>query len=252
LINNLENGKTPKDGLIEAFISSHAAVKESNLNGGSTALVAYFVGEKIFVANAGDSRAVLCKENSKEVSRLTTDHKPHLPEEEKRIKDSGGFVTKQTNKSGQIISRVNGMLAVSRAIGDNMLDKFISQIPDVKEVDLSSRKERQILILACDGLWDVLTDEDAAEIVSKNYDDPETAAITLRDTALNKGSTDNISVIVVVIPTEFPNSNNSSSSKKPHSENGESTQDKKSSNNILYFVITVILIGTCFVFLNRQ
>jgi len=146
------------------------------------------------------------------------------------------------------------MLAVSRAIGDNMLDKFISQIPDVKEVDLSSRKERQILILACDGLWDVLTDEDAAEIVSKNFDDPETAAITLRDTALNKGSTDNVSVIVVVIPTEFPTSNNSSSSsKKPYSEhNAESTQDKKSSNNIIYFVITVILIGTCFLYLNRS
>lgn len=74
---------------------------------GCTAVVAVVLGRDLYVANAGDSRCVLCHGNI--TMKLTVDHKPTNPGEEKRIMDAGGFVTE---------GRVNGCLNLSRAIGD--------------------------------------------------------------------------------------------------------------------------------------
>lgn len=74
---------------------------------GCTAVVAVVVGKDLYVANAGDSRCVLC--HGELTRSLTRDHKPTNPEEEKRINEAGGFVTE---------GRVNGCLNLSRAIGD--------------------------------------------------------------------------------------------------------------------------------------
>ena len=74
---------------------------------GCTAVVAVIHGSKLYVANAGDSRCVLCR--GKETVSLTEDHKPTNPDEERRIKAAGGFVTE---------GRINGGLNLSRAIGD--------------------------------------------------------------------------------------------------------------------------------------
>jgi protein phosphatase 1G len=70
-------------------------------------VVAVVVGNNLYVANAGDSRCVLC--HGARTMALTTDHKPTNPDEEKRINEAGGFVTE---------GRVNGCLNLSRAIGD--------------------------------------------------------------------------------------------------------------------------------------
>lgn len=74
---------------------------------GCTAVVAVVRGKDLYVANAGDSRCVLC--HGELTKALTRDHKPTNPEEEKRINEAGGFVTE---------GRVNGCLNLSRAIGD--------------------------------------------------------------------------------------------------------------------------------------
>jgi protein phosphatase 1G len=74
---------------------------------GCTAVVAVVMGKDLYVANAGDSRCVLC--HGEMTNALTRDHKPTNPEEEKRINEAGGFVTE---------GRVNGCLNLSRAIGD--------------------------------------------------------------------------------------------------------------------------------------
>jgi hypothetical protein len=74
---------------------------------GCTAVVAVVHGTKLYVANAGDSRCVLCR--GKETVSLTQDHKPTNPDEERRIKAAGGFVSD---------GRINGGLNLSRAIGD--------------------------------------------------------------------------------------------------------------------------------------
>lgn len=181
--------------LKSAFLELNDGVKGQNLTGGTTALVALLSKTKVYIANAGDSRAVLLRDNT--TVRVTTDHKPDIPEEQSRIEKSGGMVTKITNKQGKTISRVNGMLAVSRALGDIFLQPFVTAEPEVFQFDLANNNK--VLILACDGVWDVLSDEETTEIAN-NEPNPELAAVKIRDAALAKGSADNISVIVVRFP----------------------------------------------------
>lgn len=179
-------------------------MKNENISGGTTALVVLIIKNKCYIANAGDSRAVLCRDNSP--YRLSTDHKADEPQEEKRIIKSGGYVTKQMNKQGKQIGRVNGMLAVSRAFGDFFLEPFVIAEPEIKSFQLSSTQE-EFLILACDGLWDVISDEEAFSTVMNNSSLPnstELAAIALRELALTKESQDNISIVVLKLPKADP------------------------------------------------
>jgi len=140
--------------------------------------------KRLIVANAGDQRAVIAKGDI--AVAITTDHKPDEPGEKFRIYDEGGYVNEQ--------KRVNGILALSRSLGDSYLQPFVTYFPEVNFVDLSTGEYR-FLILACDGLWDVVSNEKAVAIVDK-YPEPIKAAAALRDYAHLLGSTDNISVIV--------------------------------------------------------
>jgi len=153
---------------------------------GTTALVSLIIEQKLYVANLGDSRGVLCR-GGKAV-RLSWDHKPML--EEDRINALGGYVI------GGQTRRINGMVAVSRSIGDFFMEPFIIDDPYVSEFDLTP--EDQFLILACDGVWDELSDQAAVDICLSEKD-PLKAALKLRDTAYSLGSEDNISVIVLVL-----------------------------------------------------
>jgi len=196
----LAANEEPETSLKQAFSSTNEDMIQNAVQGGTTAIVALFIKNTIYIANAGDSRAVISKNG--QAIRCSVDHKPDLPEEEARIQKSGGIVTKMTNRQGKTISRVQGMLAVSRALGDIFLHPFVSSEPDVTKFTLSSNAN-EILILACDGLWDVMDDDEATKIAT-SIEDPEQAAVKLRDTALEKGSQDNISVIVVRLPRLDP------------------------------------------------
>jgi serine/threonine protein phosphatase PrpC len=180
----------------QRFKSSFELLNEDmqklKLSGGSTAVVAYFKGPELFLANVGDSRAVLCQNDGKAL-RVTTDHKPDLPAERERIEKSGGWI-----KNGAI----TGTLAVSRALGDFSYKPFISCEPDVFG-PFRFLEESLFLILACDGLWDVVTDEEAVEMVL-NSKNPEDAAVKLRDRAVKAHSKDNISVLVIFFPQFHP------------------------------------------------
>ena len=81
------------------------------LGTGCTACSALITPTEIYVANAGDSRAVLAKKSGDKLVavELSTDHKPDLPEEKSRIEKAGGFVEE---------NRVKGILNLSRSIGD--------------------------------------------------------------------------------------------------------------------------------------
>jgi protein phosphatase PTC1 len=107
---------------------------------------------KLYVANAGDARAVLNR-NGRAI-RVSHDHKPSDEAEKKRITDSGGFITND---------RVNAMLGVSRALGDHLLKKWVVSTPYFVESDISEGDST--LILACDGVWDVIEDQDAIDTV---------------------------------------------------------------------------------------
>jgi protein phosphatase 2C family protein 2/3 len=120
-------------------------------------------GNKIFVANAGDSRGVLgIKGRAKPMSQ---DHKPQLETEKNRITAAGGFVD---------FGRVNGNLALSRAIGDFEFKKsaelspenqIVTAYPDVEEHDITD--EDEFLVIACDGIWDCQSSQAVVEFVRR-------------------------------------------------------------------------------------
>jgi len=155
---------------------------------GSTAVVAYSRGNLLWVANAGDSRAVLSKNGI--AVRVTTDHKPTLEAERTRILQLKGYV---------IFGRVNGVLAVSRALGDFYFHPHVTCEPEVFGPFDVYNDDYQFLILACDGLWDVVDDHKAVQIVMESRT-PEEGAKRLVTTALQSLSTDNISVVVIFFP----------------------------------------------------
>lgn len=188
--------------LREAFAETHKLIADQKITGGTTAVVALFIGKKGFIANVGDTRAVLCRDGVP--LRVSLDHKPELPTETSRIKKLGGTVTTTYNSAGQATSRVNGMLAVSRALGDTPLHPYVSCDPEIHgPLNLEPEARNQFVVLACDGVWDVITDEEATSIVAP-ISNPEEASRRLRDEAFLRGSTDNISVMVIRCPPFSP------------------------------------------------
>jgi protein phosphatase 1L len=115
----------------------------NNWEDGSTAITALIVNKVLYVANCGDSRAVLC--NSGKAIDMSVDHKPNRPDERKRIEDLGGRIIHYGTW------RVEGILAVTRAIGDKRLKKYVSAVPDIRTRHLTEGDD--FLILASDGVW---------------------------------------------------------------------------------------------------
>lgn len=137
----------------------------------------------LYVANAGDARGVLCR--SGRALRLTYDHKGTDKQEAKRIVDSGGFV---------MGGRVNGVLAVTRSLGDSSMKDFVVGAPYTTETELTDDDE--LLILACDGIWDVLDDQTAVDLV-RGLQNPQEACDELIRQALQRYTNDNITALVI-------------------------------------------------------
>ncbi|KAJ3685851.1 hypothetical protein LUZ61_015015 [Rhynchospora tenuis] len=122
---------------------------------GSTALVAVVGEKRIIVANCGVSRAVLSRGGS--AVTLSSDHKPNRPDELQRIEEAGGKVIESDGY------RVGGVLTTSRSIGDHNLKPSVICEPEVTTME--RLEEDEFLILASDGLWDVISNEMACVIV---------------------------------------------------------------------------------------
>lgn len=164
---------------------------------GSTAVCALISPRQVFFANCGDSRAAFSR--CGRVALSTRDHKPGNPVEKKRIQDAGGSV---------MIQRVNGSLAVSRALGDfeyknvpgrGPCEQLVSPEPEVyaEERDIETD---EFLVLACDGIWDVMTNEELCDFVRDRMrltDNLVAICNYVIDTCLSKGSRDNMSVVIV-------------------------------------------------------
>ncbi|KAK4425909.1 putative protein phosphatase 2C 73 [Sesamum alatum] len=151
---------------------------------GSTALALVRQGDLMIVANIGDSRAVLAttSDNRRLVAtQLTVDHKPNLPHESKRIAQSRGRVYACPDEPG--VHRVwmpNGQtvkgpgLAVSRAFGDYYIKEFgVISEPEITQRSITIRD--QFAILATDGVWDVISNQEAVEIVGSTAERAESA-----------------------------------------------------------------------------
>uniref|UniRef100_A0A1B0AMH1 protein-serine/threonine phosphatase n=1 Tax=Glossina palpalis gambiensis TaxID=67801 RepID=A0A1B0AMH1_9MUSC len=137
-------------------------IEEPGKDSGCTAVVSLLVGRDLYVANAGDSRCVVCR-NGKAIE-MSLDHKPEDDEESARIMKAGGTVT--------IDGRVNGGLNLSRAIGDHGYkmnanlpaeEQMISALPDVKKLIVTP--EDEFMVLACDGIWNFMSSEEVVNFV---------------------------------------------------------------------------------------
>lgn len=191
---------------------------------GATVALCVLDDTHVYTANVGDARIVAGVVVEEEVSssssdddddenvdpkkkkltakRLTHDHSASDPVEQQRIvQQAGGFCWK---------GRVVGVLAVARSLGDYGLKQYVTAEPAVRKEEkmhhesnyLKSSSSIQFIILACDGLWDVLTDQQAVDIVSTYCKDDDNkkkkndVAGELTRIALEKGTTDNVTVIV--------------------------------------------------------
>ncbi|CAN1188576.1 Probable protein phosphatase 2C 10, partial [Linum perenne] len=150
----------PDRSISKAYESTdHAILSEaSNLgHGGSTAVTAILInGQRLLVANVGDSRAVLSR--------------------------------------GGDVPRVNGQLVVSRAFGDKSLKSHLRSDSDVREANIDNSTD--ILILASDVLWKVMSNQEAVDIAKKSRN-PHKVARQLTTEAVHRDSKDDISCVVI-------------------------------------------------------
>lgn len=155
-----------KEGIIEGFLAidshMHTLTRQDCWErSGSTAAVVMLSPQYVYFVNCGDSRTLLCRDG--QVIFYTEDHKPVNPREKERIQNAGGSVTQH---------RVNGSLAMSRSLGDfdfkevgwrSQTEQLVSPEPEVYELERSPQDE--FLIVACDGVWDAIGNEDLCAFV---------------------------------------------------------------------------------------
>lgn len=181
----------------EEFAKLNGAEEELSLVG-TTAVVTLLSSQSIYVANAGDSRAVLLR-NGKAVA-LTDDHKAAREDETARVEAAGGQILFWNGV------RVMGLLAVSRAIGDHSLRPYVIADPEVTVMNRHPGDE--LMVMASDGLWDVITNQEACSLAKKclmrarqkgstRENAARVAATVLTRAAVDRGSRDNVTVLVI-------------------------------------------------------
>lgn len=151
----------------ENVADSICRLSEHRLAAGCTAVVALKHRNELYVANAGDSRAILCRENG-EAYALSFDHKPADKIESDRIVKAKGFVNH--------VGRVNGNLNLSRAIGDlkykqnnelSRAEQIISGDPDISITELYPTDK--FIVIACDGIWDCFSNQAMVDFVDERF-----------------------------------------------------------------------------------
>jgi serine/threonine protein phosphatase PrpC len=167
---------------------------------GSTCLVVcnYKRSDKQYlnIMNTGDSRCVLCRNNIG--IALTKDHKPDWYDEKVRISKLGGNI----RKDGPVYRIYD--LSVSRAFGDFSAKKCVTHRPDIYKYTIKPSRDR-FMIIACDGLWDVVSSQEAVNFVLDNCYDISLNRINhkmnisrkLAEHAISLDSGDNVTCIVV-------------------------------------------------------
>ncbi|KAI7835622.1 hypothetical protein COHA_010479 [Chlorella ohadii] len=161
---------------------------EHQRDDGCTAVTAVLLGQRLVVAHVGDSRAVISINRTAQA--LSKDHKPNRADERGRIEGAGGAVVWAGTW------RVGGVLAVSRSFGNRMMKQFIIPHPEIWQ-DVITEANR-VLVLASDGLWDAVDNEEATQLALKwRAAGAEYAARALCMEAYARGSQDNITAVVI-------------------------------------------------------
>ncbi|XP_078492667.1 protein phosphatase 1A-like [Ciona intestinalis] len=202
-----EDEKMVKKAIVDSFLQFDQKMRNITDSktgfdrSGSTSVCVLISPTRYYFINCGDSRGLLCRQGA--VHFATVDHKPFNPLERERIQNAGGNV---------LIQRVNGSLAVSRALGDyeykNVEDKsqteqLVSPEPDVTCIERLTKQD-EFIILACDGIFDVSSDEELTNYVKSRLaitEDLISVCNDVVDMSLNKGSRDNMTLVLLALPS---------------------------------------------------
>ncbi|XP_075385535.1 integrin-linked kinase-associated serine/threonine phosphatase 2C [Tenrec ecaudatus] len=206
--------KTVKRCLLDTFKHTdeeflrQASSQKPAWKDGSTATCVLAVDNTLYIANLGDSRAILCRYNEESRKHaalsLSKEHNPTQYEERMRIQKAGGNV-----RDGRVL----GVLEVSRSIGDGQYKRCgVTSVPDIRRCQLTLND--RFILLACDGLFKVFTPEEAVNFIMSCLEDEkiqtregkpavdaryEAACNRLASKAVQRGSADNVTVMLVRI-----------------------------------------------------
>jgi serine/threonine protein phosphatase PrpC len=167
---------------------------------GSTGLLCYVLNENLYIANVGDSRAILSQAG--QLCVLSRDHKTDDEDEVHRIEKLGGFV---------LGGRVQGKLAVTRSFGDCPLkvndQKYLNAEPEIQLVHLNC--DTDFVVMGCDGLFEEWENEDILQYVRKGFEQKQCAqdiVESLVKEAIERGCNDNVTAIIIKFERAFKKS----------------------------------------------
>ncbi|KAL6060122.1 protein-serine/threonine phosphatase [Balamuthia mandrillaris] len=205
----LEPGKHVPTAIKDAFLQTEdefmKLARASNIGDGTTAIVAFILKTTLFLGNVGDSEAMLCRDNKAIFFREMVHNPAKNPLEITRIEKVGGRLY-HNRLAHPNLNPAYFSLGVSRSIGDSMFKNpdytkgkpsGLTAEADVQQIELTAND--QFLVLACDGLWDVMDHQVVADFVLSSLrekDDPQAASQELVEEAYRRGSTDNITAVV--------------------------------------------------------
>jgi adenylate cyclase len=159
---------------------------EDDLNSGSVATVLYMKEMELYISNVGDAQALLIRsEGGHRI--LTRKHDPAEPSERQRIREAGGFVSRQ--------GKLNDVLEVSRAFGYAQMSPSIIANPHIAHITLGDTDE--MILIASRELWEYLTPDFAVDVARSERNDLMRAAQKLRDLAIAFGATNKIMVMLL-------------------------------------------------------
>ncbi|XP_057489700.1 LOW QUALITY PROTEIN: probable protein phosphatase 2C 25 [Actinidia eriantha] len=189
-----------EEAVKNGYLTTDAEFLKEDASGGTCCVTALIHKGDLVVSNAGDCRAVMSRGGVAEA--LTVDHRPCREDERKRIENLGGYVD-----CCRGVWRLQGSLAVSRGIGDRHLKQWVAAEPETRILRISP--ECEFLILASDGLWEKVSNQEAVDLVHPlcvGVDNPEpfSACKKLSDLSITRGSTDDISVMVIQLDRFLP------------------------------------------------
>ncbi|KAL2317478.1 hypothetical protein Fmac_031354 [Flemingia macrophylla] len=182
-----------EEAVKRGYLNTDSDFLKEDLHGGSCCVTALIRNGDLVVSNAGDCRAVISRGGVAEA--LTSDHRPSREDERDRIESLGGYVDLCRG-----VWRIQGSLAVSRGIGDRHLKQWVTAEPETKVLKIEP--EHDLLILASDGLWDKVSNQEAVDIarsffVGNNKSQPMLACKKLVDLSVSRGSLDDTSVMLI-------------------------------------------------------
>ena len=163
-------------------------LSREDLNSGGVATVAYIVGQELYVANVGDAQAMLIQ-NEGSHKMLTRRHDPAEPGERSRIRDAGGWVSRN--------GRLNDALDVSRAFGYSDLMPSVMAAPHIMHHTV--RDQDETVVIATKELWEYLKPGLVVDVARQERTDLMRASQKLRDLAMAYGASGKIMVMMLSV-----------------------------------------------------